>query len=285
LAAGASSAANTSATIPSGAALGTRYVCAIADDLGVVAESNEGNNTGFDSLTIVQPDLSVIAFSAPANASPGSSITVANTVHNGGTGAAGAFRMGLYLSSDATCTTGDTLLGSRAVGGLGVGISSAANTSVTIPAATALGAYFVCGIADDLAQVPESSETNNTNFSALSVVSATPIITLKVNGLHPSPPVVPVAGPTLLTVDVSPTTYTAAVDWYWAIIYNGTTLWVTSTGVSTTPAPWFHAPPMTLTNVTLLNLNLPPATSMTNVMFMLNGPTTVSFDFITATRP
>ena len=187
----------------------------------MVAESNEGNNTGFDSLTIVQPDLRVIAFSAPANASPGSSITVANTVRNDGTGAAGAFRMGLYLSTDSTCTTGDTLLGSRAVAGLGVGISSAANTSVTIPAATTLGAYFVCGIADDLAQVPESSETNNTNFSALSVISATPIITLKVNGLHPSPPVVPVAGPTLLTVDVSPTTYTAAVDWYWAIIYNG----------------------------------------------------------------
>jgi hypothetical protein len=42
---------------------------------------------------------------------------------------------------------------------------------------------------------------------------------------------------------------------------------------------------MTLTNVTLLNLNLPPATDMTNVVFMLNGATSVGFDVITATRP
>jgi hypothetical protein len=193
--------------------------------------------------------------------------------------------MGLYLSTDATCTTSDTLLGSRNVASLATGASSAANTSVTIPAGTALGAYRVCGIADDLLQVAESTETNNTNSSVVNVISATPIITLKVNGLHPTPPVVPVVGPTLVTIDVSPTTYTATVDWYWAIIYNGTTLWVTSTGVSTVPAPWFTAPPTTLTNVTLLNLNLPPATDMTNVVFMLNGATNVGFDVITATRP
>lgn len=285
LAAGGSSAANTSATIPSGAALGARFICAIADDLIQVAETSEANNSGSDTISIVQSDLRPITVSAPANASPGSSITVSNTVRNDGTGTAGASRMGLYLSTDATCTTSDTLLGSRNVASLATGASSAANTSVTIPAGTALGTYRVCGIADDLLQVAESTETNNTNSSVLNVISATPIITLKVNGLHPTPPVVPVVGPTLVTIDVSPTTYTATVDWYWAIIYNGTTLWVTSTGVSTVPAPWFTAPPTTLTNVTLLNLNLPPATDMTNVVFMLNGATNVGFDVITATRP
>lgn len=285
LAPGASSAANTAVAIPAAAALGTRYVCAIADDNLQVAETSEANNTGFDSLSIVQSDLRFIVLTAPANASPGSSITISNTVRNDGTGSAGAFRIGLYLSTDATCTTSDTLLASRAVASLAVGASSAANTSVTIPAGTALGAYRVCGIADDLLQVSESAETNNTNSSVLNVISATPIITLKVNGLHPSPPVVPVVGPTLVTIDVPPTTYTAAVDWYWAIITNGQILWVTSTGVSTVPAPWFTAPPMTLTNVTLLNLTLPPATDMTNVVFMVNGATTVSFDVITASRP
>jgi hypothetical protein len=285
LGAGASSAANTPATIPAGANPGTAYVCAIADDLGQVAESNEGNNTAFDDITIVQADLTVPALGAPAIASPGGSITVSNTVRNDGTAPAGAFRMGLYLSSDANCTTGDVPLGNRALAGLGTGVSSAANTVVTIPAATALGAYFVCGIADDLAQVTESNEGNNTGSSPINVVSATPVVTLKVNGQHPSPPVVPVAGLTLLTLDVSPTTYTAAVDWYWAIIYNGQTFWVTSAGISGVPAPWFHAPPVTLTNFTLLNLNLPAGTTMTNVVFMLNGGSAVAFDFITATRP
>ena len=88
-----------------------------------------------------------------------------------------------------------------------------------------------------------------------------------------------------MTVDVSDSTYTAAVDWYWAIILNGQIYWVTSTGLSTTPAPWFNMAPVPLTSVTLLNLTLPPGTSMTNALFMLNGATNVSFDFITATRP
>ena len=208
---------------------------------------------------------------APAQASPGSNIAVSNTVGNGGTAPAGAFRMGLYLSPDAICTTGDVLLGSRNVAGLGVGIASNANTVVTIPAGTALGVYYVCGIADDLAQVAESNETNNTRSDPMNVVSATPVITLKVNGQHPSPPVVPVVGPTLVTLDVSPTTYTAAVDWYWAIIYNGQTILGHLRRDLRGPAPWFNSPPVAVTNYTLLNLNLPPATTMTNAVFMLNG--------------
>jgi hypothetical protein len=97
--------------------------------------------------------------------------------------------------------------------------------------------------------------------------------------------VVTVTGPTLLTLDVSPSTFTAPVDWYWALYYKGTLSWVTSGGVSTTPAPWFHAPPVALTNVTLLNFTLPPASSITNFVFMLNGTTLVSLDEITAARP
>jgi hypothetical protein len=222
---------------------------------------------------------------APALASPGGNITVSNTVGNGGTAPAGAFRMGLYLSPDANCTTGDQFLGSRNVAGLGVGIASNANTVVTIPVGTTLGAYFVCGIADDLLQVAESNEGNNTLSDPINVVSATPILTLKVNGQDPTPPVVPVAGLATVTLDVSPTTYTAAVDWYWAIIYNGQTIWVTSAGISVAPAPWFNSPPVAVTNYTLLNLNLASPTTMTNAVFMLNGGTTVAFDFITATRP
>jgi hypothetical protein len=285
LGAGVSSVAITPATIPAGATPGTAYVCAIADDLSVVTESNEANNSAFDDITIVQPDLSVSVLNAPAQASPGSNIAVSNTVGNGGTAPAGAFRMGLYLSSDVICTTGDVLLGSRNVAGLGVGIASNANTVVTIPAGTALGVYYVCGIADDLLQVAESNETNNTRSDPMNVVSAIPVITLKVNGQHPSPPLVHVVGPTLVTLDVSPTTYTAAVDWYWAIIYNGQTIWVTSAGISVAPAPWFNSPPVAVTNYTLLSLNLVPATTMTNAVFMLNGGSTVAFDFITATNP
>ena len=119
----------------------------------------------------------------------------------------------------------------------------------------------------------------------LSADAPTVVTTLKINGQHPTPPTVTVTGPTLLTLDVSPGTYRAPVDWYWALYYNGTLYWVTSVGFSTTPAPWFQAPPVTLTNVTLLHFTLPPASSITNIVFMVNGTTTVSLDYITATRP
>ncbi|HEY2942985.1 MAG TPA: CARDB domain-containing protein [Vicinamibacteria bacterium] len=282
---GGSSNANTSVTIPSGTALGTRYVCVIADDLLQVPESNEGNNTGFTSINIVRADLAVTVVTAPANASPGSSINVSNTVANSGTGAAGSFRVGLYLSADTTCTTADTFLASRNVASLAAGVSTNASTPVTIPAGTPLGNRYVCVIADDLSQVTESDESNNTASRLVAILSATPVITLKVNGLHPVPPVVNVTGPMLLTLDVSASTYTASVSWYWAFVLNGQLRWVTSSGVSTTPAPLLTAPPTALTNVTLLNLTLPPATTMTNYFFMQNGATVVAIDSITAVRP
>jgi len=112
-----------------------------------------------------------------------------------------------------------------------------------------------------------------------------PVITLKVNGQHPTPPIVTVAGPTLLTLDVSPGTFTSAVDWYWVLFFNNTLFWVTSNGISTTPAPWFHAPPLAVNNATLLDFTLPPATSITSFVLMVDGTRLVSFDNIMATRP
>jgi len=117
------------------------------------------------------------------------------------------------------------------------------------------------------------------------VGDAPPVITLKVNGQRPHPPVVAVAGPTVLTLDVSAGSYAASVDWYWALSYNGTLYWVTPTGLSTTVARWYSAPPVAISNAILLNLTLPPASSITNVIFMVNGATLVSSDYITATRP
>jgi hypothetical protein len=112
-----------------------------------------------------------------------------------------------------------------------------------------------------------------------------PFISLKVNGQHPTPPTVTVTGPTQLTLDVSRGTFDTPVDWYWALYYNHTLYWVTSDGLATTPAPWFNAPPADLTNVTLLDFTLPPASTITNILYIVNGTATVSFDSITAMRP
>ena len=252
-----------------------------ASGANISDDSGQGTITNDDSLA----DLDITQVSGPASASPGGFITVSNTVRNAGGAPSGPFRVGLYFSDDNVCSTSDTLIGSRAVGSLAPGATSTANSGATIPAAASLGARFICAIADDLAAVPEASETNNSASTGINVVSAVPIVTLKINGQHPTPPTVPVTGPTLLTLDVSASTFTTAVDWYWAIIFNGQVLWVTSTGLSTVPGRLINAPPAAVSNATLLNIALPPATTMTNVLFMVNGTAAVAADIITATRP
>src|SRR6185503_9976792 len=126
------------------------------------------------------------------------------------------FRLGLYLSPDNVCTTGDTLIGSRTLSFAGGG-SSAANTSVTIPAGATFGAKFICAIVDDLSTVGEYNESNQTRSTGISILSAIPTVTLKVNGLHPTPPVVNTTGPYNLTITIPPTSMTATLDIYWAI--------------------------------------------------------------------
>jgi hypothetical protein len=108
---------------------------------------------------------------------------------------------------------------------------------------------------------------------------------LKINGQHPTPPVVSTTGPVALTISMPPTTYTATLDWYWAIIYNGNLFWITSTGASTVPAPWRQVPPAVLNDVPLFNLTLPRGATLTSAMFLINGGTVVSSDFITAQVP
>ena len=110
-------------------------------------------------------------------------------------------------------------------------------------------------------------------------------LTLKVNGQHPPNAMVTVSGPTLLSIDVSPGNLTTDVDWYWALYYNGTLYWVTASGISTTAAPWFRAPPQEVMNATLLDFTLPPANSITSVFLIVNGTAIVASDQITATRP
>ena len=249
-----------------------------------------GIRNGGNSAFLLSPQLPNLYFSALGASTtmiaPGSSITVSATVGNDGSTAAGSFRVGLYLSSDATCTPGDTFLTSQVVPTLAPGGSSVATLSATIPGGTPLGASFICAIADDLLQVWESTETDNTISDPVTVVAAVPVVTLKVNGQHPNPPVVTTAGPMNLTLDIAPSAYTASLSWYWALIVNGQLLWVTSTGLSATPAPLAVAPPLALTNVTLLNTTLAKGLSVTSLFFMVDGSAAlVAADFITTTRP
>ena len=177
LAAGASDSMVSTVTIPSTLAVPNTYrVLVVADALNQVTERDETNNVGVStalSVTAVLPDLTVTTLTIPATGATGRPLAITNTVKNIGAATAGASTVRFYLSSDAALDAGDVLLGSRAVGMLPPGASSAAVTTLTIPADTSAPAsYFVIAVADALGQVTETDETNNTAASAAAVAVA-----------------------------------------------------------------------------------------------------------------
>ncbi len=129
----------------------------------------------------ILPDLVISSLYIPPTVSfPGANISITDITRNRLASAAGASRTAFYLSTDCTLDGGDILLGDRAVPALGGYGSSAATTSVTIPAAATLGTYFIIARADNGDAVPESNETNNTRCSNAITVSGADLVILSV---------------------------------------------------------------------------------------------------------
>ena len=161
-------------------------------------------------------------------------------------------------------------------------------SSVTLSAAAAAGSMFVGwdGICASARTGPCTFTVGGaTNVTARFLLTK-PVVSLKVNGQHPTPPIVTTGGPMLLTVDVSESAYTAPVSWYWALIVNGQTLWVTPSGLSPTQGPLTVAPPSAMAGATLLDVTLPAHTTVTSLFLLVDGTNTlVGGDLIVTTRP
>jgi len=104
----------------------------------------------------------------PATTAPGLTVSVATTVKNQGGQAAGAFDVGLYLSTDATFDgAADQLLATRRVlPGLTPGAMSTAAMVVTIPSNLSAGTYFLIARADSSGEIDEANELNNVRSTA-----------------------------------------------------------------------------------------------------------------------
>ena len=128
---GIASAGSTSVVIPAGTAPGSYFLIANADADGSVPESNEGNNVRTKALTVLAPDLSVTALTAPTVSGANRTISITDTTRNAtGASAAPASTTSYYLSTDAVWDAGDILFGSRAVPALTAGaIQSTLTTS------------------------------------------------------------------------------------------------------------------------------------------------------------
>jgi subtilase family serine protease/subtilisin family serine protease len=181
LAPGASSTGSTTLTVPAGTPPGAYYLLAVADGDQTVVESDEDNNVAVRALGL-GPDLVVGALSAPAAGGAGAPLTLTDTTTNQGAGAAAASTTRFYLSTDPTWDAADTPLGGRAVPALAAGASSAGSTTVTIPAGTAGGVYYLVARADGDGVVAEASEANNTRAVTVRIGADLVISSLSVPG-------------------------------------------------------------------------------------------------------
>jgi subtilase family serine protease len=220
IAAGATGSYSSSVTIPASES-GSMYLILEVDPDNDVIESAESNNTRSRSVTIIgsgAPDLSMgstaVSSSSP---SPGDTISVSGDIDNTGSAATGTYTVGTYLSSNATFDSGDTLLSSWSEASLSAGSSTTYNENVAIPSSSG-GSYYLLVVADPAGATGDSSTSNNTSATSISVASASTI------DLDPG------------TVSVSPSSTTAggAVTVSGSISNNGTG----ASGSSTTAFYW-----------------------------------------------
>jgi subtilase family serine protease len=169
LAPGQASSGSTLVTLPSGLAPGTYYLFALADAGGEVAEAQETNNTRVAAVQ-VGGDLIVSALTVPARGAAGSPVVISDTTKNQGAGALGGSTTAFYLSANFALDASDVRLSpSRAVPALDAGEVSSGTTTVTLPAGTAAGVWYLLAVADADAAVAETQEGNNTRAASIHI--------------------------------------------------------------------------------------------------------------------
>lgn len=171
LAAGGTSTGTKNLTVPATVVHGLYHVIACADFNNTVTESNEANNCRASAglVTIQVPDyIETVVSNPPASRARGTTFSVNETTKNKGNLATTVNSLTrYYLSADSTLDAGDRLLGgSRTVGPLAAGATSAGAKTLTVPASMPVGSYHVLACADYSNVISEDSETNNCKASA-----------------------------------------------------------------------------------------------------------------------
>lgn len=148
--------------------VGRYYLGLIVDSASVVTEASEGNNTAIDPKGIVTgPDLTASSVRTPAVSGPGEILTVNVDLVSIGAPVTEPVSYDLYLSTDATLSAGDVLLGSFSAT-LPDGFSRAEQVQVTIPLGQPPSppSYRVLAVLDPEDAVEELNEANNVVASA-----------------------------------------------------------------------------------------------------------------------
>ena len=181
LAAGASSSATTSMTLPANVT-GTNYVLVCANNGGTpIPETNTANDcTASAAFTVAGADLIESSVTGPSTGVAGGIISVSDTTTNQGGGAAGASYTMFYLSTDGK--TKGTMLTYRSVAALASGANSSATTSMTLPANITGSNYVLVCANGGNSPIVESNTANNCTASAAFTVAGADLIESSVTG-------------------------------------------------------------------------------------------------------
>ncbi|MCI1189603.1 T9SS type A sorting domain-containing protein [Hymenobacter sp. DH14] len=175
-------------TVPTGTALGNYYVLFVADHLNQLVETNETNNVTAMPLQVVAPSIDLLItqpYLSPSVSVPNSTINISCAINNQGNSVASSSNIGYYLSTNTVLDASDVLLLNSPGGAIGAGGYLSRYNTLTIPAGTALGNYFVLFVADPTNVVAESNETNNVASAALQIVA--PVVDLITSQPYVSP--------------------------------------------------------------------------------------------------
>lgn len=153
---------------------GTYYLLGVADPFGNVPEVLESNNRFVGNAIGLGsgPDLRVSSVVGPSSAL--STLNVSYSVCNQGTAPAAGGNVGIYLSSDNQITGNllhgprpgsDQFVGTAVLPSLAVGRCTSG--SISGPTGGLSGAYYLGAIVDELGEVTELNEENNTLVGAL----------------------------------------------------------------------------------------------------------------------
>lgn len=157
-----------SLTIPTTIIVGNYYVLCRVDADSQVIENNETNNLfNFLLSIVVLPDFIIQSPTAPTSIIKGSIGTVSCVVKNNAFGVAATSIIQFYLSTNQTYETTDVSLGSSSVSTLAANATTTKSRSITIPATTTPGTYYILYRADSQMQVAEQNEINNVGSKSI----------------------------------------------------------------------------------------------------------------------
>jgi subtilase family serine protease len=155
-------------TAPTFTSTKTVTVMATADSTGIVAESNESNNTRSAAFSVLSlPDLTITALAGDKSLyEAGDTVTVSATVKNIGPTSAGATTVRLTVPNIGTFST--------SLSALGVSASRTVTFTFTAPTALSPQSITVTAYADPDNKIAESNESNNSRTTVVSIKALRP---------------------------------------------------------------------------------------------------------------